>query len=58
MDTIKFDKKQVKMVAHRGVSGLEMENTNAAFVAAGTTQKMFSTLYKVGIVRVRAWVGT
>jgi len=35
MDTIKFDKKQVKMVAHRGVSGLEMENTNAAFVAAG-----------------------
>ena len=23
------------MVAHRGVSGLERENTNAAFVAAG-----------------------
>lgn len=23
------------MVAHRGVSGLELENTNAAFVAAG-----------------------
>ena len=35
MNTIKIDKKQVKMVAHRGVSGLEMENTNAAFVAAG-----------------------
>jgi len=35
MNTIKFDKKNVKMVAHRGVSGLEMENTNAAFVAAG-----------------------
>lgn len=35
MDTIRIDKKQVKMVAHRGVSGLECENTCAAFVAAG-----------------------
>jgi len=35
MNTIKIEKKQVKMVAHRGVSGLEMENTVAAFVAAG-----------------------
>lgn len=35
MNTIKFDKKNVKMVAHRGVSGIERENTNAAFVAAG-----------------------
>ena len=35
MDTIKIDKKHVKMVAHRGVSGLERENSNAAFVAAG-----------------------
>jgi len=35
MNTIKFNKKSVKMVAHRGVSGLERENTNAAFVAAG-----------------------
>ena len=35
MNTIKFNKKNVKMVAHRGVSGLERENTNAAFVAAG-----------------------
>ena len=35
MNTIAFDKKNVKMVAHRGVSGLEMENTAAAFVAAG-----------------------
>lgn len=35
MDTIKVNKKQVKMVAHRGVSGIERENTNAAFVAAG-----------------------
>ena len=34
MNTIKFNKKNVKMVAHRGVSGLERENTNAAFVAA------------------------
>ena len=35
VNTISFDKKQVKMVAHRGVSGLECENTAAAFVAAG-----------------------
>jgi len=35
MNTIKFDKKQVKMVAHRGVSGLEPENTISAFIAAG-----------------------
>ena len=34
-DTIKFNKNNVKMVAHRGVSGLELENTNAAFIAAG-----------------------
>ena len=36
MNTIKIaDKKQTLMVAHRGCSGLERENTNAAFVAAG-----------------------
>ena len=35
MDTIKFNKGNVKMVAHRGMSGLETENTTAAFVAAG-----------------------
>ncbi|MBQ7821325.1 MAG: hypothetical protein IJ391_03485 [Clostridia bacterium] len=35
MDTVKFDKKNVKIVAHRGLSGIELENTNAAFVAAG-----------------------
>lgn len=35
MDTIKIQKNGVKMVAHRGVSGLELENTCAAFVAAG-----------------------
>ena len=35
MNTIKFNKQNVKMVAHRGVSGLERENTCAAFVAAG-----------------------
>lgn len=35
MDTIKFNKANVRMVAHRGASGLERENTNAAFVAAG-----------------------
>jgi glycerophosphoryl diester phosphodiesterase len=35
MNTIKFDKKNTLMVAHRGLSGIETENTNAAFVAAG-----------------------
>ncbi len=35
MDTVKFDSKNVKMVAHRGCSGLETENTCSAFVAAG-----------------------
>ena len=35
MDTIKINAKQVKMVAHRGLSGIERENTCPAFVAAG-----------------------
>ena len=35
MDTVKIQKGNVKMIAHRGVSGLELENTCAAFVAAG-----------------------
>lgn len=35
MDTIKIDSANTKMIAHRGVSKLESENTNAAFVAAG-----------------------
>ncbi len=34
-NTIKFDKKSTLAVAHRGVSGVETENTCAAFVAAG-----------------------
>lgn len=35
MNTIKIDSRATKMVAHRGVSGLEPENTVAAFIAAG-----------------------
>ena len=35
MDTIKINKINTKLVAHRGLSGIETENTNAAFVAAG-----------------------
>ena len=35
MDTVKIDKKNVRMIAHRGLSGLEAENTASAFVAAG-----------------------
>lgn len=34
MNTVKIDRKNCRMVAHRGCSGLERENTNAAFVAA------------------------
>ena len=34
MNTIKVDRKNVRMVAHRGLSGIERENTNSAFVAA------------------------
>ena len=34
MDTVKFEKKNVRMVAHRGLSGIEPENTCASFVAA------------------------
>ncbi len=34
MDTIKIESKGVKLIAHRGLSGIERENTCAAFVAA------------------------
>ncbi len=35
MDTIKINKRGTVLIAHRGLSGIETENTNAAFVAAG-----------------------
>lgn len=35
MNTIKFDSKNTRVIAHRGLSGIEKENTNAAFIAAG-----------------------
>ncbi|MBO4413526.1 MAG: hypothetical protein IKX86_02850 [Clostridia bacterium] len=35
MDTKKINKGNVRMIAHRGLSGIEPENTVAAFVAAG-----------------------
>ena len=35
MNTIKFDNRATLVVAHRGLSGLERENTASAFVAAG-----------------------
>jgi glycerophosphoryl diester phosphodiesterase len=34
-NTINFDKKSTKIIAHRGLSGLEIENTEEAFIAAG-----------------------
>lgn len=36
MDTIKINKRSTKVIAHRGVSGLETENSIPAFVAAGS----------------------
>lgn len=43
MNTIKINKAgtSVKMIAHRGLSGLEQENTCAAFVAAGNREVYF-----------------
>lgn len=35
MNTIKFNNRTTRVVAHRGLSGLERENTASAFVAAG-----------------------
>ena len=35
METIKIDRENVRMIAHRGLCGLERENTMAAFIAAG-----------------------
>ena len=35
MNTLKFEKQKVKMIAHRGMSGIETENSSSAFVAAG-----------------------
>ena len=35
MDTVKIEKRNTKMIAHRGLSGIERENTYPAFVAAG-----------------------
>ncbi len=35
MNTLKINSGNVKMIAHRGLSGLEKENTCSAFVAAG-----------------------
>ena len=41
MDTIKIRKKQCELIAHRGLSGLEKENTAAAFIAAGNRKSYF-----------------
>lgn len=41
MNTIKIQAKQARMIAHRGLSGLEKENTCAAFVAAGNRESYF-----------------
>lgn len=35
MDSVNINSLHTKMIAHRGLSGIETENTNAAFIAAG-----------------------
>lgn len=35
MNVIKVNSGKTKMIAHRGLSGIEKENTNSAFIAAG-----------------------
>ena len=35
MDTLRLQAPKPRMIAHRGLSGIEMENTCSAFVAAG-----------------------
>lgn len=35
LETVKFNKKNVKTIAHRGLSAFETENSLAAFIAAG-----------------------
>ena len=34
-ETVSFEKGDAKIIAHRGLSGLEVENTDSAFVSAG-----------------------
>ena len=34
-ETVAFENGNVKMIAHRGLSGLEVENTDSAFISAG-----------------------
>ena len=34
MDTIKINRRNAEMIAHRGLSGLETENSIPAFIAA------------------------
>ena len=35
LETVKFNKQNTKMIAHRGLSGFETENTIASFIVAG-----------------------
>ena len=49
VNTIKFDKKNVKTVAHRGLSGLEKENTNGKVIMwENTSTEIKEMLIKIG----------
>ena len=41
MDTLKISTENTKIIAHRGLSGIECENTAAAFAAAGNRKSYF-----------------
>ncbi len=55
MDTIKFNKGNAQVVAHRGLSGLEPENTVAAFIAAGN-RSYFGAECDVHVTKDRKFV--
>lgn len=40
-DTVKIDKRGVRLIAHRGLSGIEQENTCAAFIAAANRESYY-----------------
>ena len=52
MNAIKITKKNCQLVAHRGCSGLETENTAAAFIAGALhAERLFMMTDIAGILR-------
>jgi len=55
MDTIKIKHKHTQMIAHRGLSGLEKENTAASFIAAGN-RSYFGCECDIHLTKDNKWV--